>query len=425
MVNGRNNVNSTNPGLRKLAEKMIEGGRTADLSSMPPETVAEMLHELQVHQIELELQNEELREAQVELQESRDAYASLYDFAPVGYLTLDRNLVLTNVNFTACKILGEDRIRLIKAPLSRYITPGGSDTFYLCVKNAAQKDLACTCDVKMRRLDGSTFDAEMIIEALLEKDASLSGCRVAIIDVTERKKADAELNQYRDHLEEEVILRTRELRELSHRLVEIQEKERAAIGTELHDDIGQTLTYATLLISQAIRKPDETILRDAQKTVQEAMAKTRELSHMMSPGILKSAGLSMAVECLLSDFTKRTGLKTQFTPAGDIDKIPNDAALAAYRIIQESLTNVVRHAAASEVAVNIQRQLGRLYLGLTDNGIGFDPAAIKNSTGLIGMRERALALGGEFKIDSNQGQGTRVTAELPVPETPGLLGEDI
>ncbi|QNT75458.1 PAS domain-containing sensor histidine kinase [Dehalogenimonas etheniformans] len=406
---------------------MIARGTPSDAATAPATDLTEILHELQVHQVELELQNEELREAQIELQSSRDAYASLYDFAPVGYVTLDRNQRLLNVNFIACKMLGEDRARLIKTHLSRFIAREDADSFFLCLKNAAANGFLSTCEAKMSRLDGAVFDAELITEVLKGPEGAPAGYRVAILDITERKKTDNDLRRYRDHLEQEVSSRTAELRTLAQRLVEIQEKERARIGAELHDDIGQTLTYVTLLLAQAIRRPNEKLLQDALLGVKEAMGKTRELSHTLSPGILMSAGLPMALECLVGEFERSSGIKCEVTVAPELRSIPKEVALAAYRITQEALTNVVCHAAASELNVKATQKGTRLSIVITDDGIGFDSAVKTHTTGLVGMRERALALGGEFKIDSNLGTGTRITVELPVPASespcPSSMGE--
>ncbi|APV45505.1 PAS domain S-box-containing protein [Dehalogenimonas formicexedens] len=425
MASGRKAGKYNNSALRKTAEGLIARGAPEKLASLTSDDIAELVQELEVHQVELELQNEELREAQVELQESRDAYASLFDFAPVGYLILDRDYRVTNINFTARKILDADRMKVIKAPLSRFVNREDWDHFYHYMKKPYQKTSpAYTFELRMFTDKRIPFDAHLIMEPLYNTEGTTSSYRIALLDVTERKKADEELRKYRDDLEQQVVNRTLELRDLANRLVDIQEKERASIGTELHDDIGQTLTYATLLIAQAIRRPEEKILRDAQKSVQEAMAKTRDLSHTLSPSILKSAGLSMALECMAGEFERNTGIKTEFTIDKIIDQVPDAVALAAYRITQEALTNVTRHAAASQVLVSAIRKGDKLSVVVADNGIGFDPSIQKRTTGLVGMRERVLALGGEFRIGPNGNQGTRLSAEFPLPPdvpSPDLL----
>ncbi|MBE0481464.1 MAG: PAS domain-containing protein, partial [Dehalococcoidia bacterium] len=235
------------------------------------------------------------------------------------------------------------------------------------------------------------------------------------LDITERRRAEQELHRYREHLEELVEQRTRELRELAHRLVRAQEQERARIGSELHDEIGQLLTYTTLLIDRAMRKPEPPLLAQAKSTIQEAISGIRNLSSMLSPSLLRSAGLVRALFSLTEEYARRTNIPVEFNHDNRLEeKVPEDVALAGYRIAQEALTNVARHAGASEVKMQLSCEAGWLRLEVADNGSGFDPGAVRSSTGLTGMRERALALGGRLSLDSCTGRGTRIIAEIPL-----------
>ncbi len=247
-----------------------------------------------------------------------------------------------------------------------------------------------------------------------EDQAAAEALAPAILEVLMRKKAEEELRRHREHLEEMVNERTRELRELSHHLVNAQEKERAAIGSALHDQIGQTLTYATLLVDKMARKPEPQTLTELKSMLKEAIAEVRNLSAMLSPSLLRDAGLVQAASVLVQDFTRRTNIDIDFKHFDGVNDIPSNVALASYRIIQEALTNIVRHAQASQVQVCLKRHPGALHLEISDNGLGFNPGAVKNSTGLTGMKERAVALGGELNIQSGSGQGTRVVAEIPL-----------
>jgi signal transduction histidine kinase len=224
------------------------------------------------------------------------------------------------------------------------------------------------------------------------------------------------LRKERNDFEKLVVERTRELRELSHRLVDAQEKERANIGNALHDEIGQHLTYATLLIERASRKPDPQLLGQAKSSVQDAIAKMRNLSAMLSPRLLRSAGILNAVVSMTEEYRKSTNIKVDLDHDGILEDLPQDVALAGYRIIQESLTNAARHSKATAVKVRVSRESGRLHMEVADNGIGFDFSAVEHSTGLTGMKERALARGGELTVSSKHGQGTRVVATLPLSD---------
>jgi PAS domain S-box-containing protein len=264
------------------------------------------------------------------------------------------------------------------------------------------------------RRDGEDLSVLATVNTFRDRKGRLGGTVSIFHDNTERKQAEAELQLHRKNLEDLVNERTRELRRLSHRLVDAQEKERTTIGNELHDEIGQYLTYATLLISRAVRDPQPELLTQAKSAVQEAIAKIRVLSSLLSPRLLNSAGLQMALSSLTEDYTRHTEMKVDFSHSDQLEDVNEEAALAIYRITQESLTNVARHAKASEVKVTVSRQPGSVRLEVIDNGEGFDVKDKTHTTGLTGMRERALALGGTLVIDSSAGHGTSIRVEIPV-----------
>jgi signal transduction histidine kinase len=271
-------------------------------------------------------------------------------------------------------------------------------------------------EARVRRADGEWRWVESLGAPRFSQSGEFLGMVGSSPDVTERKNAEEELHRYREHLEELVANRTRDLRELAHRLVDTQEKERARVGNELHDEIGQILTYTTLLIDRSVRKQDHTALPEAKTAIQEAIARVRNLSSVLSPFLLRSAGLMPALVSLTGEYVRRTNIKIDFDQNGNMEGVAEDVALATYRIVQEALTNVARHANASEIYLRLAREPGRLRLEIADNGNGFDPGAVKKSTGLAGMRERAMALGGVLSIEPNGRQGTRIVADLPLPD---------
>ncbi len=246
-----------------------------------------------------------------------------------------------------------------------------------------------------------------------DEAGGVTGLVLSLIETTARKKAEAELHRHREHLEEMVEERTRQLRHVAQRLVNIQESERAKISKELHDEIGQLLTYAALLIDKAGRKLDPESLAEARSTIQEALSAVRNLSSMLSPRVLRSAGLLEALSALVEDYQRRTSISVDYDH-DMFNQVSEEMALACYRIVQEALTNVARHARASKVRVRLLEKAGILYLEVADNGNGFDPETVRKSTGMTGMRERALALGGELAIESGLKRGTRVRAEIPL-----------
>ena len=199
--------------LRQRADAVARHALSEEARSDPSLSAAESakaLHELRVHQIELEMQNEALRQAQAALEDSRDRYADLYNFAPLGYLTLTSDGFIEEVNLTVLTLLGEARKNLLQRSFTSLVLAEDQErwkTLFLSLKQQAGKG---TMEVAMQRGDGTVFQAQL--DCVLQKpDAGGWSIRIALTDITERKQRESELNQHRNHLEELVFARTAEL----------------------------------------------------------------------------------------------------------------------------------------------------------------------------------------------------------------------
>jgi PAS domain S-box-containing protein len=239
-----------------------------------------------------------------------------------------------------------------------------------------------------------------------------------VTDITERKQVESE----RTRLFSEVLTARDRLQVLSRRLVEVQEAERRHIACELHDEIGQVLNALKLNLELAMQRPREEApprMEMAQREVNRLIQRVRELSLDLRPALLDDLGLLPALLWHFERYTRRTGVQVKFTHRGlEYRRLPQDLETAAYRITQEALTNVVRHAKTQTVTVFCCIQREQLLLDIEDQGAGFDftaGLAAGNSTGLSGMRERVTLLGGEIAFQSAPGQGTRILATFPVP----------
>jgi GAF domain-containing protein len=209
------------------------------------------------------------------------------------------------------------------------------------------------------------------------------------------------------------------LKHLSHRLVEVQEIERRFIARELHDEIGQTLTGLKLALEMSMHLPPEAVqesLAQVQELVDGLLGQVRDLSLDLRPAMLDDLGLLPTLLWHFERYTTQTNIQVNFEHTGIQQRFPPPVETAAYRIIQEALTNIARHANASNVAVEVWTGQDTLALQVTDDGVGFDIVAAKasqTSSGLSGMHERAALLGGHLSIESAPGQGTVLTARLP------------
>jgi signal transduction histidine kinase len=231
-------------------------------------------------------------------------------------------------------------------------------------------------------------------------------------DVTDRTLAARELEQSRA-----------ELRALAARLQAIREEERTRIAREIHDELGQALTALKFDLawlgskrgsarnSGAFRVDESSIT----SRIDETMEIVRRIASELRPSVLDQLGLEAAVEYLVQDTARRTGI-TVTLEADDFPRLPDDLASHAFRIIQEALTNVVRHSKATRVEVSVRRAGQAIILGVRDNGVGFAPGSLSGvrSLGLVGMRERALACGGTVMVQGKPGEGTLIVVTIPV-----------
>jgi signal transduction histidine kinase len=210
------------------------------------------------------------------------------------------------------------------------------------------------------------------------------------------------------------------LRSLSHRLLHVQETERHHIARELHDQVGQLLTGLKLNLEMLQHGNADfagATLAGALNLINELTTRMRSLSLDLRPSMLDDLGLLPALLWHFDNYTKQTHVRVGFRHDGLDRRMAPDIETAAYRIVQEALTNVARHAVVDEAEVRCSASQTQLHIQVEDHGKGFDSEAELHShttSGLSGMRERAALLGGHLTVDSTPGQGTRVIAEIPL-----------
>jgi PAS domain S-box-containing protein len=270
------------------------------------------------------------------------------------------------------------------------------------------------------RHDDTPLTVEGTTIALHDDAGHITGYVSVYRDITDRKLAEAE----RERLHGQVREAHRGLQALSLRLLEVQEAERRHLARELHDEIGQQLTGLKLLLDMNANQPGKPVrgsLAEAQAMIAQLMSTVRELSLSLRPAMLDDLGLLPALLWHLERYTAQTGIQVHFRHSGlEGQRLAADVETAAYRIIQEALTNVARYAYVREAAVRLWREGDQLKLEVLDHGRGFDPyqaLAANRSRGLAGMTERATLLGGQFRVESDEGRGTRLTASLPARST--------
>jgi signal transduction histidine kinase len=227
-----------------------------------------------------------------------------------------------------------------------------------------------------------------------------------------------ELKATNQRLNQQISERKKRVNALSQRLLEAQEKERRLIGHTLHDQIGGTLAMLLLTVKQAKSKhaeSDKNILEEIEKITNEANQAVRVLSHSLRPNILDDYGLIDALAWYIERYEERTGIKVSFNH-DDIDALlsPNMKTVI-YRIVQEAMTNALKHAKTKTIAISISLRNNELTLTIEDSGSGIDPELVTvDGIGIIGMQDLCELVGGNFVIDSSPGIGTRITCKCPL-----------
>jgi len=309
------------------------------------------------------------------------------------------------------------------------------------------------------RKDGSRFWANVVITALRDSEGNLLGFAKLTRDTTEnRERAEAltkakELLELRveqrtavltrvndemrteiaerQHAEEELRKSRDQLRALAARLQSVREEERTYIAREIHDELGQACTAIKMdlaLIGRKLTKR-QTALRakvdSSMQLVDDTIVTLRRIASELRPRTLDDLGLPAALESQAQEFEGRTGIHCSVILPPERLMLDTDRSTTIFRIFQESLTNVARHAHATRVEARLRRENDRIIFQVFDNGTGFDPevAKARKSLGLVGMQERALLLNGEFKAEGVTGSGTTMTLTIPLP--PSIAAESV
>jgi signal transduction histidine kinase len=263
------------------------------------------------------------------------------------------------------------------------------------------------------RPDGTRVSVLASVVPLRDTDGSLLGAVSCLQDITERKRAEKKLQATNEKLQL-----------MSRRLVESQELERRHIARELHDEVGQTLTVAEMNLQAVIQSsgaaPATRRLQESLQAVERVLEQVRDLSLSLRPSMLDDLGLESALKWLTCRQAALTGMQAEFQADALEDRLDPVIETACFRVAQEALTNVVRHARGRSVTLALRKRNGHLHLFVRDDGVGFDVPAVRHravqgaSLGLLSMEERATLVEGVVELKSAPGQGTEVHAWFPL-----------
>jgi len=421
--------------------------------------IQRLLHELQVHQVELEMQNNELQEARDRTEMLLEKYTDLYDFSPVGYLCMDEEGRILEVNLTGAALLGVGRSQLIKRRLSAFVAPENRPVFLDFLEKAFAGAGKQVCEATILKENGASFCANFHGTAAVPVGDSPKWCRVVISDITVLKESEeahrrlealATVNlelrreiarrqaveeslrkseQHKSQLLEQSHAMQQQLRSLSRQVLQAQEEERKRISRELHDVIAQTLTGINIRLATLkkeaglnIKGFDRNIAR-TQRLVEKSVDIVHQFARELRPAVLDDLGLIPALHSFMKSFTARTGVRSHLTAFAGVEQLDTPRRTVLFRVAQEALTNVARHAKASQVDVSIQKLHAAARMEIKDNGRSFVVAVAFHATGnrrlgLLGMRERVEMVGGTFCVKSAPGHGTSIRVDVPFGHVP-------
>ncbi|HEX2271515.1 MAG TPA: PAS domain S-box protein, partial [Pyrinomonadaceae bacterium] len=374
---------------------------------------AQLFEQSQHYVAELEERISERKRAEEALRESEERYRELFENARDAIYVHDLKGNYISINRAAERLSGYKREEILGRNFSEFIAQEHIEQARDCLFAKLAQSGETMYEVEVIAKDGRRVPVEVSSRAIYENGV-IVGVQGTARDITERKQTQDTLRMF------------------SRQLIEAQEDERRRIARDLHDQIGQTLTAVkmNLYTIQRLCVTPETAprIKDNIDAVDEALRLVRDLSVDLRPPLLDDLGLATALCWYVDRYSQRAGVATevQIDLPNRNERFSRELETACFRIAQEALTNVVRHARATLVSLRLTRNDTVLEMEVKDDGVGFDPAALRRraprvaTLGLLGMQERAHAAGGEVEIHSAVSKGTTIRFRVPLEDTPPL-----
>ncbi len=345
------------------------------------------------------------------LRESENRFRTIFETEPECVKLLDNECHLLDMNPAGLGIIDVADVNLVKG---HDVLPLVNEKYKIAFREMVNKVFqgeSCLLEFEITSMKGRVRLMEMHAVPIYDSNKKIVSLLSVSRDITERKLA-----------EEQIKLSTEQLRQLSSHLQTVREEERTAIAREIHDELGQQLTGLKMDISwlnKRIAQENEPVrekIANMISLVDDTVKTIRRISTELRPGILDDLGLTDALDWQSTEFEKRTGIRCRFKSATSELSFNKNISTGIFRVYQETLTNVARHAEATEIKTTLESGNGNLTLRVCDNGKGFDEAEIKSKKtfGLVGMAERANMFGGKLAIESEKGRGTVIILKVPL-----------
>jgi PAS domain S-box-containing protein len=358
----------------------------------------------------------ERKRAEEALQASEERFRASFKNARIGMALVDHRsgrFVETNRAFSLITGYSEQELKALTfSDITHPDDRTGNLNLYRELIAGKREEM--TVEKRYVKKDGSPVWVNLSVGVIRDGHGHVRHTIGLIVDISQRKQTEAALREHADRMQL-----------LSRQLVEAQEAEGRRIGRELHDDLGQILTSLKIYLQTLPERTDPAsfgkLQADSLALIDQALDRVRNLSSDLRPTVLDDLGLAAALRWMLDRRAREAGFRTQCIARDMDERMPPEIESTAFRIAQEALTNVVRHANAGSVRVELSRRKGVVKLLIVDDGIGFDPEAARaealrgKSLGLVGMEERASLVNGRISLRSAPGKGTELKLEIPLP----------
>jgi PAS domain S-box-containing protein len=361
------------------------------------------VRELKNHQVELETQNEKLRSAQLETEESRAKYSDLYDFAPVGYFTFTEEMTVRDVNRTGAELLGLEPKELVGKPFSLFVKPEYQNILYHHRQKVLAESGIQSCElVLVSRGEARDFFASL--ESIPGQDRH--SIRSAVFDITDRKLAEIRIHQ------------------LSAELMTAQEQERKRIAHEIHDELTGSLSALLFSLGTKIQKIEKgqpinlESLKRMISLLKTTLNETRRIMNNLRPSILDDLGLLPTVEWFCREYRNiYPQIRIERHIAVEENEIPDPLKLTLFRLLQEALNHFAKNGQGDVLQISLVKDGPEIKFSIRDNARAFDPAKDRDSFDLESMRERVEASGGCFSLESTK-EGSLLQASWECKTSP-------
>jgi PAS domain S-box-containing protein len=369
----------------------------------------------------------ERKRAEEALRESEERFRAAFEEGAVAMALAALDATLLKVNSSFCRMLGFSESELVGRSFTEITHPDDLPANLIGIQRLACGEVSSfRMEKRYLRKDGAVLWADMSTASVRDAQGQPLYCVTHVHDVTDRKQAEEALRSLNERLELQVAQRTEDLRHTVGRLRQLtleisqaEDRERRRIADLLHDDVQQTLAAAKFhlnLLSTEARSPEESqeIVEQVKQMLREAIEKSRSLSHELSP-VLYQVDLTEVLNWLARHMQRRHGLIVHVEACGPVDSSSEPLKAFFYRVAQELLFNVVKHAGVREARIRVRRMGRCICLSVVDRGCGFDPQRLEGAAGfgLLTIRERVQLLGGRMKIKSVQGAGSRLVIAVP------------